>query len=80
MQNYLYLLVRSESYINDVTNTSLIDNKANRKGNCHKDDINILAPVCACMCVRYLCACARARACLRIRTEAPLLTSLTLYR
>ena len=35
------LLVRPESYINDVTNINLIDNKANIKGTCNKDDINM---------------------------------------
>ena len=35
------LLVRPEAYVNDVTNINLIDNKANTKGTCNKDDINI---------------------------------------
>ena len=53
--------VRPESYINDVKNINLIDNKANIKGTCNKDDINILARayVRVCACVR-MCACARA--------------------
>ena len=39
-------LVRPKSDINDVTNTNLINNKANIKGTCNKDDINILARAC----------------------------------
>ena len=54
------ILVRPKYYITDVTNINFIDNKTNIKGNCNKDDINILARalVCTCVCVR-VCACAR---------------------
>ena len=55
-QAKLLIQVRPQSYINGVTNISLIDDKANIKGTCHKDNINIfLARVCirvrACACV-----------------------------
>ena len=55
-----YISIRPESDRNDVTNISLIDNKASIKGTCNKDDINILARVCACV---SACACVCARAC-----------------
>ena len=58
----MFILVRPESYINDVINITLIDNKANVKGTCNKDDINIL--------VR---ACVRVPACVHVRARAPVL-------
>ena len=74
-----YISIRPESDRNDVTNISLIDNKASIKGTCNKDDINILARVCACVSA-CACVCARAcacvcgggcvRACVRVRVRA----------
>ena len=61
-QAKIIILVRPESYINDVANISLINNKANIKGTCNKDDINILARACVRACARArVCVCARAR-------------------
>ena len=46
MQQAKILYLRPDSYINDITNINLIDDKANIKGTCNKDDINILAHTC----------------------------------
>ena len=53
----------------DVTNIYLINNMANIKGICNKDDINILAR--ACECVRaYVCVCVCACVCVCVRARA----------
>ena len=62
--------VRPKSYINDVKNINLIDNKANIKGTCNKDDINILARAYVRVRVRArVCMCARLLCCVRCFDE-----------
>jgi len=50
------ILSMAQTYINGVTNISLINNKANMKRTCNKDDINILARAYACVC-EGVCLC-----------------------
>ena len=68
-QAKLFISVRPASDINDVININFMDNKANIRGNCNKDDINILARACTCASVR-VCACARAHAPVCVRARA----------
>ena len=72
------MYVRPETYINDVTNIDLMDNKANMKRTCNKDDINILARACmrVCMCV-CVCVCVCVCACARALKHFPIFSVLS---